>query len=125
MSEYEALRKDLDGIASSMSRYAAAVAVYTEVATDEIKALWKDNAELRDELHALANRVETLTRARLTEPTEVAEAVVKRMHEVRLRPRGLGDGSVAVCNCGWRSEEMATESAALAHGHYHVQEVTQ
>jgi hypothetical protein len=76
MSEYEALRKDLDGIASSMSRYAAAVAVYTEVATDEIKALWKDNAELRDELHALANRVETLTRARLTEPAEVAERII-------------------------------------------------
>ena len=96
-----------------------------EAYSDEIGSLWKDNAALRDELHAVANRVESLTRARLTEPAEVAEeAVVKRMHEVRLRPRGLGDGAVAECNCGWRSEEMATASAALAHGHYHVQEVT-
>jgi hypothetical protein len=84
MSEYEALRSDLDGLASSMERYAAAVSTYTEAATGEIQRLWADNAALRDDLHALANRVETLTRARLTEPAEVAErmqdaANVRRM----------------------------------------------
>jgi hypothetical protein len=76
MSEYESLRKDLDGIARSLGRYTAAVGVFTEVATDEVKRLWADNAELRDELHALANRVEALTRARLTEPAEVAERMI-------------------------------------------------
>lgn len=40
---------------------------------EEQRKLWADNASLRDELHAVANRVETLTRARLTEPAEVAE----------------------------------------------------
>jgi len=30
---------------------------------DGIGELWQDNADLRDELHALANRVEALTRA--------------------------------------------------------------
>jgi len=86
MSEYEAIRSDLDALASSMKRYAAAVGTYTEAATGEIKRLWADNAALRDDLHALANRVETLTRARLTEPAEVAErmqdaANVRRMAE--------------------------------------------
>jgi non-ribosomal peptide synthetase component F len=76
MSEYESLRKDLDGIAGSLGRYADAVGVFTEVATDEVKRLWADNAELRAELHALANRVETLTRARLTEPAETAARMV-------------------------------------------------
>ena len=31
---------------------------------DGIGELWQDNADLRDELHALANRVEALTRMR-------------------------------------------------------------
>jgi Tfp pilus assembly protein PilE len=84
LSEYEAIRSDLDALASSMERYAAAVGTYTEAASGEIQRLWADNAELRDELHAVANRVETLTRARLTEPAEVAErmqdaANVRRM----------------------------------------------
>jgi len=48
-----------------------------EAYSDEIASLWKDNAALRDELHAVANRVESLTRARLTEPAEVAEAMVQ------------------------------------------------
>ena len=30
---------------------------------EQINRLWEDNAALRDELHALANRIENLTRA--------------------------------------------------------------
>jgi hypothetical protein len=30
----------------------------------EVTKLWDDNAELRDELHALSNRIEALTRSR-------------------------------------------------------------
>lgn len=47
-----------------------------EAYQDEIGRLWADNAELRDELHAVANRVETLTRALTTAPAEVAAAIV-------------------------------------------------
>ena len=47
--------------------------------TAEVSLLWEANAELRDELHALANRVETLTRARLTEPAETAARMVDGM----------------------------------------------
>jgi hypothetical protein len=73
MSEYESLRNDLDGIAGSMERYAGAVSMFTEAATSEIKRLWADNAELRDDLHAVSNRLEALTRALTTDPAEVAE----------------------------------------------------
>lgn len=73
MSEYEALRTDIDGLVSAMERYAGSVGLFTEVATTEIKRLWADNAELRDELHAVSNRLENLTRAVTTAPAEVAQ----------------------------------------------------
>lgn len=50
---------------------------------EEQRRLWADNAELRDELHAVANRLENLTRAITTEPAEVAQMVVN--HELRRR----------------------------------------
>jgi hypothetical protein len=76
VSEYEALRKDIEEVGAAMARYAGAVNHHADAVQVTFDQLWADNAELRDELHALANRVETLTRARLTEPAEVAERMV-------------------------------------------------
>jgi hypothetical protein len=76
MSEYEALRNDLDGIAKGLEHYSDTAVRHLLEQSTQIDRLWADNAELRDELHALANRVETLTRARLTEPAEVAARMV-------------------------------------------------
>jgi hypothetical protein len=73
MSEYESLREDIGEVAAAMARYSGAVNRHADAVKVTFDQLWADNAELRDELHALANRVETLTRARLTEPAEVAE----------------------------------------------------
>ena len=42
----------------------------------ETERLWKDNAELRDDIHAVANRVETLTRAMMIDAAEVAQKIV-------------------------------------------------
>ena len=53
---------------------------------DETAKLWQELAELRDELLAVANRVEALTRARLTEPAETAEAILRKLPP----PIGLG-----------------------------------
>ena len=50
-------------------------------------ALWADLGELRDELHAVANRVENLTRALTTEPAEVAARIVTDAN------RGLRDAN--------------------------------
>jgi hypothetical protein len=61
---------------------------YAEEADSEIRRLWADNAELRDEILALSNRIETLTRARLTEPAEVAETLQRGF--LRLQ-RDVGD----------------------------------
>jgi hypothetical protein len=43
---------------------------------DDHTQLWCDIGELRDELHAVANRVESLTRAVMADPAEVAAAIV-------------------------------------------------
>jgi hypothetical protein len=68
----------------SLAHYSLAVGRATDLTDLQIRQLWEGQAELRDDLHALANRVEALTRARLTEPAEVAEAMVSpiyRWHE--------------------------------------------
>lgn len=65
MSEFEALRNDLDGIAKGLEHYSDTAVRHLLEQSTQIDKLWADNAALRDELHALANRVETLTRARL------------------------------------------------------------
>jgi hypothetical protein len=78
VSEYESLRKDIEEVGAAMARYAGAVSTHVDAIRITTDQLWADNAELRDELHALANRVETLTRARLTEPAEVAERITNR-----------------------------------------------
>ena len=47
-----------------------------EAMAAQIDELWRDRAALRDEVHAVANRVESLTRALTTEPAEVAARIV-------------------------------------------------
>lgn len=78
MSDFDSLREDFAAAFTAISDYAQAQRRHAEVVSAEVAALWADNAELRDELHALANRVETLTRAHLTEPAEVAERITNR-----------------------------------------------
>ena len=53
-----------------------------ELLAREIAKLWDGNAELRDDLHAVANRVESLTRALMASPADVAAAIV---HESNVR----------------------------------------
>ena len=55
--------EDIQALGRSLEHYADAVNRHAAAATTEITKLWDEQAELRDELHALANRVEALTRA--------------------------------------------------------------
>jgi len=75
VSDFESLREDIAGAAAAIDRYSEATTSHLLEQSRQIDKLWLDNAALRDELHALANRVESLTRARLTEPAEVARAM--------------------------------------------------
>jgi hypothetical protein len=75
MSEYEALRSDMADLGGAMSSYAGSVNRHADAVAAEFARLWADNAELRDELHAVSNRVEALTRAVMADPAEVADRV--------------------------------------------------
>lgn len=82
MSEYEALRTEIERMGTSYVAYAAAIDRYAEVVNEQVAELWADNAALRDELHAVANRLEALTRGLTTDPAEVAAAMVAQPYPV-------------------------------------------
>lgn len=84
----------LVGILSAIEvgqRTDATLGQWLKEASSEIVKLWDDRAELRDELHALANRVESLTRAVTTEPAEVAAKIVNDANRATLREVGGDD----------------------------------
>jgi cytochrome c556 len=78
VSDFEDFRASIARTFDSVVANGEATTRFAEETEREFARLWADNAELRDELHALANRVESLTRAQLTEPAEVAEAIASR-----------------------------------------------
>jgi hypothetical protein len=85
MSEYESLRNDLDGIAKGLEHYSDTAVRHLLEQSTQIDRLWADQAELRDELLAVANRVENLTIAVTTSPAEVAAAIVNDANRGTLR----------------------------------------
>lgn len=85
MSEYTELRDEIVTVMDSVTEYARAVTRHGDALAEQVGKLWKDQAELRDELHAVANRVESLTRAVMADPAEVAAAIVNDANRSTLR----------------------------------------
>ena len=83
MSDFDSLRGDFAAAFEAIEHSGEATTRAIASIFEEQRRLWADNAELRDELHAVANRLENLTRAITTEPAEVAQMVVN--HELRRR----------------------------------------
>lgn len=83
MNDLEDFRESIASTFEAVSAMGDAQRRFAEESDREIKRLWADNAELRDEINAVSNRLEALTRARLAEPAEVAGAIVS--HELRRR----------------------------------------
>ena len=54
---------DVVNVLESQKGVNAAMTRAFEQVTAQVLELWQDNADLRDELHAVANRLEALTRA--------------------------------------------------------------
>jgi hypothetical protein len=81
MSEYaysfDDLHDDIMGVIQSMAAAHEAQQRLDVAMSREIDRLWADNAALRDELHAVSNRLENLTRAVTTDPAEVAAKIVR------------------------------------------------
>jgi regulator of replication initiation timing len=76
MSDFQELQRDILHVMDSVNEWGRVTLRYSEAVNEQVAKLWEDNAELRNELHALANRVERLTQSRLTEPAEVAARIV-------------------------------------------------
>lgn len=56
------LNEHLDGLRAAVEEHRAASRKAETYLAEQIEKLWDDSAERRDELHAVANRVESLTR---------------------------------------------------------------
>ena len=85
MTYYTDLRDDIAGIEAAFNRYHHSAQSHLLEQSRQIDKLWEDNAALREEVHAVANRVESLTRAALTEPAEVAAKIVTDANRQTLR----------------------------------------
>ena len=76
------LNDHLDALAAAVEDYRGSVRKLQEHFAFEVEALWKDQADLRDEVNAnvtaLGNRIESVTRGLTTQPAEVAERMVDR-----------------------------------------------
>jgi molecular chaperone GrpE (heat shock protein) len=77
VSYFDSLREDFAGAFTAIERMSDAQRRHNNVQADETAKLWQEIAELRDELLAVANRVENLTRAVTTAPAEVAERMIR------------------------------------------------
>jgi len=83
VSDFDSLREDLPEYVGSILKALESQRDLNEAWTrlfeaysDEIASLWKDNAALRDDVHAVANRVEALTAFVTSNPAEVAAKIV-------------------------------------------------
>jgi uncharacterized protein YlxW (UPF0749 family) len=84
-SDFDSLREDFATAFTAISDYAGTQRRHAELVTAEVERLWADNAELRDEINAVANRVESLTRAVMADPADVAQAIVNDANRSTLR----------------------------------------
>ena len=62
MTEFASLREALDALRESQDEYARAVSRFVTGASIDSREQWEDIADLREELHGVANRVESLFR---------------------------------------------------------------
>jgi len=76
MTDYTDLQRDMKTLGDSFLGITDAQIRFNDRVTSDAESQWSAIAELRDEIHAVANRVEYLIRASTTEPAEVAAKIV-------------------------------------------------
>jgi len=85
MSDFDSLREDIVGMEAAVGNYHALVQGHLLELSRQIDKLWTDNAELRDDQYAIANRLEALTAYVTSNPAEVAAKIVNDANRATLR----------------------------------------
>ena len=78
MSTNDELLTELRIVSDSLDRFFDTQRRHNNAQADETAKLWQEPGELRDEVLALSNRLENLTRAMTTHPADVAARMVDR-----------------------------------------------
>jgi len=82
---FDELRGDIMGVMQSMAAAHNAQQKLDEAMAADMARLWADNEAIRDELYAVANRVERLTAYVVSDPAEVAAKIVTDANRQTLR----------------------------------------
>jgi hypothetical protein len=85
VSDFDSLREDIGAVAESFEGYIAAQRRQNDVLLRDGVKRWEEIAELRDDLHAVANRLEALTAFVTSNPAEVAAKIVNDANRATLR----------------------------------------
>ena len=72
MTDYTDLQRDIASIGDNFRDLWRAQVKFNDGTNEDSRAQWDAISEIRDDLLALSNRIETLTRALFMEPSEVA-----------------------------------------------------
>jgi len=85
VTDYTDLQRDLDRIGDNFGKTVAAQLRFNDTSMDDSRAQWDSIAELRDEINAVANRLENLTAFVTSNPAEVAARIVTDANRGTLR----------------------------------------
>ena len=85
MTDYTDLQRDIVAALDSIGKLGEVQQRFNDAITSEVEKIWKDNEALRDEMYAVANRVERLTAYVVSDPAEVAAKIVTDANRQTLR----------------------------------------
>jgi len=85
VTDYTDLQRDIAAVGTAFQGVAEAQLKFNDITNEDSRLQWDAIEELRDEIHAVANRVEYLIRASTTEPAEVAAKIVTDANRQTLR----------------------------------------
>lgn len=77
MADIQWLEDALGELKDSQAHYADSVTRFVLATHQDSRQLWDEIADLRDDLHAVSNRVESLMRAVMADPKDVADAILR------------------------------------------------
>lgn len=85
VTDYTDLQRDIVRVGEAFNGVTRAQIEFNESTNEDSRLQWDSIAELRDELHAVANRLENLTAYVTSNPSEVASKMIADSYERGMR----------------------------------------